>query len=95
MKGLVIDQFTGSGIVLFGSNATSNLVQGNYIGTDLSGTKAVPNVSDGVEIIDASNNTIGGTTAATRNVISGNGASGILISIVPGHARRATWSRAI
>ena len=86
VKGLVIDQFTGSGIVLFGSNATSNLVQGNYIGTDLSGTKAVPNVSDGVEIIDASNNTIGGTTAATRNVISGNGASGILISTFQGSA---------
>ena len=35
----------------------------NYIGTDISGTKAVANALAGVDIIDASSNTIGGTTA--------------------------------
>ena len=86
VKGMVINSFTGSGILLFGSNATGNLVQGNYIGTDISGTTAVANVFDGVDIIDASNNTIGGTIDAARNVISGNGIEGIYISTLQGTA---------
>ena len=52
---------------------TGNLVQGNLIGTDVSGTLALGNHDDGVRIWDASGNTIGGTSAAARNVISGNG----------------------
>jgi uncharacterized repeat protein (TIGR01451 family) len=59
------------------SGASGNLVQGNYIGTNASGTAAVANTFDGVEIEDAANNTIGGTTVAARNVISGNGNDGI------------------
>src|SRR3712207_6224753 len=45
---------------------------GNYIGTDASGTQAAGNAGLGVFVSGASNNTIGGTTAAARNVISGN-----------------------
>jgi streptogramin lyase len=59
----------GNGIALYGSG---NLIEGNYIGTDITGANAVPN-SDGVSLGDTStNNTIGGTTGAARNVISGN-----------------------
>jgi hypothetical protein len=48
-----------------------NIIEGNYIGTDINGTlDAAPFGSVGVEI-NSSNNTIGGTTAAARNLLSG------------------------
>ncbi len=62
-----------------GATASGNLVEGNFIGTDLSGTKALANGLNGVEIFDASGNTVGGTTSAAQNLISGNGGSGIRI----------------
>jgi hypothetical protein len=51
-------------------------VQGNYIGTDATGTKAIAN-SVGVELGDGYSNTIGGTSAAARNIISGNSSDGV------------------
>jgi hypothetical protein len=59
------------------SGVSGNIVQGNYIGTDVTGAKAVGN-SIGVEVF-SSNNTIGGTTTAARNVISGNIGSGVIV----------------
>jgi hypothetical protein len=56
--------------------ATSNLVEGNFIGTDVTGTKALPNEGNGVHLEGgAENNTIGGTTPDLANLISGNGSS--------------------
>ena len=63
----------GVGVLIEGSAASGNLVEGNFIGTDKTGTIALANVIDGVSIFGASGNTIGGTTAAARNIISGNG----------------------
>jgi hypothetical protein len=69
------------GVHIFNSGTTGNLVQGNYIGTDVSGTLAVANAGTGVAIGDAAtNNTIDGTAAGARNVISGNTASGLTLS---------------
>src|SRR5262249_14172043 len=66
----------GGGVLIF-ANASGNVLQGNYIGTDVTGTTAkdpsnnpIGNAFSGVEIIGAQNNTIGGTAAAARNVIS-------------------------
>lgn len=53
------------------SGASNNTVQGNYVGTDVNGTTPIPN-NVGVALFKASNNTIGGTTAAQRNILSGN-----------------------
>ena len=53
---------------------------GNYIGTDASGTQRLGNARSGVFVSDAPNNTIGGTTPATRNVISGNDGNGVLVA---------------
>ncbi len=77
----VISGNTGDGVQISGSTATSNFVQGNFIGTNAAGTAAVPNdtsaaIGGGVDISGASGNTIGGLTSTPGtglgNVISGN-----------------------
>jgi parallel beta-helix repeat protein len=59
------------------SGANANVVAGNFVGIDITGTKKVPNAFNGILINTSSGNTIGGTQAALRNVISGNGGSGV------------------
>ncbi|APW61334.1 Ig-like domain-containing protein [Paludisphaera borealis] len=78
VRGLVINRFTGSGILLQGSSGST--IAGNYIGVDLAGSTPLGNSYNGVGIVDSRNNIIGGTTAADRNVISGNGSSGVQIT---------------
>ncbi len=63
-----------------GSGATGNVVLGNYIGTDTTGAVDEGNGANGVYINGAPSNTIGGTAAGARNVISGNGVFGVNIS---------------
>jgi hypothetical protein len=68
------------GVLLDGSNGPTdnNVVAGNYIGTDVTGTVAIGNFSDGVEAINgASNNVIGGTAPGAGNLISGNSLNGV------------------
>jgi CSLREA domain-containing protein len=60
--------------------ADGNVVQGNYIGTDVTGSVDIGNSSDGVLIAGAPGNTIGGTAAGARNVISGNEGRGVEIA---------------
>ena len=68
------------GVVLLDSGTTSNAVEGNFIGTDVTGGTAVGNQGNGVEIYSgASGNTIGGTTAGARNIISGNIGQGVAV----------------
>jgi hypothetical protein len=79
--GNVISGNGGTGIWLAGTNVNNVIVQGNYIGLNAAGTAGIPNISDGVNVVGgATGNTIGGTGAGTRNVISGNQAYGIYIS---------------
>ncbi|MFC1976241.1 right-handed parallel beta-helix repeat-containing protein [Chloroflexota bacterium] len=69
-----------SGVYIDGSGTTGNIVSGNYIGTDESGTADLGNSERGVYISDGpQNNTIGGDTEGERNVISGNGETGVYI----------------
>ena len=79
---------TGAGNVISGNHehgveiddSTKNLVAGNLIGTDITGLKALGNSESGVLITnDADSNTIGGTAAAARNVLSANGLRGVHI----------------
>jgi hypothetical protein len=63
------------GIVIDGNN---NLLTGNFVGTDGAGTAGLANNYDGVQVT-GSNNTIGGTAASARNVLSGNARAGIWI----------------
>jgi hypothetical protein len=60
--------------MIAGTSATDNLVVGNYIGTNATGLLVLDNEDEGVRIEKgASDNTIGGTSPAAINVISGNG----------------------
>jgi hypothetical protein len=62
------------------SISTDNVIARNFIGTDVTGNVDLGNGLDGVILATgASRNTVGGTTAGARNVISGNGRNGILI----------------
>lgn len=66
------------GLWIYGALATGNIVKGNYIGTDVTGTVSVPHGNLGMWITtDAANNTVGGPNAADRNVIAGNSSTGL------------------
>ncbi len=75
----VISGNDGDGIDV-GGGATSTLIQGNYIGTDQTGTKPLPNTGDGLSVDDAAGVTIGGTSQSAHNVISANTQAGVSIS---------------
>ena len=77
-SGNLISGNTATGVDLYGTLTTANVVQGNLIGTNASGTAAVPN-SSGVFIELAADNTIGGPTAAAGNLISGNTVAGVYL----------------
>lgn len=80
----VISGNSGDGVWL--SAASNNVMAGNMIGVNAAGTAALPNADDGIQIVASSSgvmstgNVIGGDFAARRNVISGNGDTGIVIS---------------
>ena len=78
--------FTSSGVDIFSMNmpTTGNEVQGNYIGTDKSGTGDLGNTGRGVVVYDgASNTTIGDDNPANgsgeANIIAFNGFEGVAI----------------
>ena len=86
VRGLVINGFNPAGISITG---TYNKIEGNFIGTDASGTLDRGNFPSGVDIgrgseipgVDnsGSNNTVGGALPAARNVISGNDIWGVSV----------------
>ncbi|HQU41817.1 MAG TPA: Ig-like domain-containing protein, partial [Pirellulales bacterium] len=78
VRGLVIQNFFDSGILAISAVGT-DVIAGNYIGTDATGSQSAPNGFCGIEIDNSPNNTIGGTSSGDRNVISGNYAYGIEI----------------
>ena len=80
VRGLVVNRFGSTGIEL---HSDGNSVGGNFVGTDPTGTAARPNGNGGVFALfggTGSNNTIGGTTPAARNLISGNVGAGISVA---------------
>ncbi len=80
------------GVYLTGT--TGNVLLGNYIGTDFSGRKAVANGFSGLILDeDVQGTVIGGTSAPTRNVISGNTNAGVWFtgSGVSGNTVQGNW----
>ena len=75
IRGLIVNRFSGTGIDITGSN--NHTIQGNWIGLNSTGTAAAANGGKGLYAINSSGLLIGGTSAAERNVISGNAEQGI------------------
>ncbi|MGP0065234.1 MAG: beta strand repeat-containing protein [Isosphaeraceae bacterium] len=67
----------GDGVLISDDDTTGNLVQGNYIGTGDDGSSTLGNQEDGISILDASGNTIGGTSSGAGNLISANRGDGV------------------
>ncbi len=67
-----------NGIELGGTPAANILIAGNYIGVDVTGASPLGNSNRGITC-DSPAVTIGGTTAAARNVISNNGGIGLVL----------------
>ncbi len=78
-KANVISGNSSAAIVLNGTGANGNIIQGNFVGTDSSGTMPLSNAYGIIVKMDADRNLIGGTTPAERNIISANLEIGVYI----------------
>jgi parallel beta-helix repeat protein len=80
------------GVDIRNSVASGNWIQGNYIGLDASGANVVPNALAGVLLFSgAQSNTIGGTVAAARNVLSGNATYGMIVEGANGNVIQGNY----
>jgi hypothetical protein len=81
VRGLVINQFQADAIDIGGGSfsASDGVIEGNFIGTNATGTAALPNGASGVVFTLGHNYMIGGTTPAARNLISGNIGDGVVL----------------
>jgi len=77
IRGLSIVNFSGNGIHL--ENTFENSISGNFIGL-LSSGEAAGNAGSGIYLMQSHTNQIGSTNVSDRNVISGNGEHGVVIS---------------
>jgi len=76
IRGLVIQNFDNHGLDI---NSNGNYVEGCFIGTNADGSAAAYNSRNGVVVNGGSGNTVGGTSAAARNLISGNHWAGVVL----------------
>jgi hypothetical protein len=77
VKGLAINRFDSDNILIIGDG---NKIQGNFVGTDPTGTTSSSDDSvEGVKVVSGFNNVIGGATRDARNIISGN-RQGVIVS---------------
>ncbi len=78
IKGFIIGRFT-IGISINGTNCFNNSIKGNYIGCNYNASDTLSN-NNGIEILGAHDNFIGGSTTEERNIVSGNRHVGIRIA---------------
>ncbi len=77
----IISGNTNVGVYLAGPGVSDNVIAGNYIGLNVSGSASLPSQGNGLYLVNgASGNTVGGTTPGAGNVISGNHSYGLYIS---------------
>jgi hypothetical protein len=97
VRGLVINR--NISFVAYAIEITTrggNLIEGNFLGPDATGTADVGTQGFGAHILDVADNTIGGTIPRARNLIWGSSGTegGGSPSTSNAVARRATWCRA-
>ena len=90
--GNVISGNVGNGVYLLGTNAHHNRVLGNLIGLDQTGSDALPNLN-GIGVVDAPTNFLGGATPGSRNWVSGNNGRGVYMigSTAAGNVIQGNW----
>ncbi len=77
----VISGGSSEGVNISDPTTTGNVVIGNFIGLDSTGTTALGNTYSGVSITNgAHDNIVGGTSAGSRNFICANGFDGVSMS---------------
>ncbi|HSG27131.1 MAG TPA: hypothetical protein VLA34_01535, partial [Candidatus Krumholzibacterium sp.] len=68
------------GLGIWWSGASGNIIKGNLIGTDATGTQPLGNLEEAIRIYGAPDNTIGGTEPGAGNVLAyTTGGSGITV----------------
>jgi hypothetical protein len=90
VRGLVINRFGSDGIEIRGSGSK---IEGNFIGTDPSGTQDLGNGASGVNIRGSNNDTVGNGSPGGSNIIAFNGGKGVGIEELPGAS--ATGNRVL
>ena len=76
--GDIISANGSNGVYITDAGTTGNVVEGDFIGTDWTGSNPMPNANDGVVILNgASDNIIGGTMPGTQNLIAFNAKNGV------------------
>jgi len=78
--GNLISGNSGYGVFVADSGTNGNFIRGNFIGTDITGTAALPNAFSGISIFNGAANNVVGDAIGGRNVISGNANYGIIIA---------------
>ena len=69
---------------VFDSQGVGDVIEGNYIGANVTGNHVLGNASDGVDIANASMITVGGAAPGAGNLISGNDSYGVEIGNTAG-----------
>ncbi len=73
------------GIYLEGVGTSGNIIQGNFIGTDVTATLDFGSGAHGIRMWDqASNNTVGGTTPGAGNIIANGAIHGVTLEAAAG-----------
>lgn len=72
-----------AGLYIMGRVASGNVVEGNKLGTDVSGNSAVRNALEGIFMNGAPSNSIGGALSGAGNLISGNSTRGVYLTNAP------------
>jgi titin len=76
----VISANADEGLFIDGTGATNNIIQGNYIGTDITGMTGHGNGYEGITLQNAIATQVGGTVSGAGNLISANNNRGIYMA---------------
>ncbi|MEZ5658199.1 MAG: DUF4347 domain-containing protein [Burkholderiaceae bacterium] len=84
IRGQVINRFPSYGIDVRGASGVK--IQGNFVGTDVTGTVAAGNADNAIFLhLGATGALVGGSTAGERNLVSGNATFAILLNNADGN----------
>ncbi len=90
VRGIAVNHFPGIGIHVL--NSAGEVIAGNFVGVGASGATAAANSGDGIRVENSTDVTVGGSTAADRNVVGANGGHGIFLDSATSSTVRGNYS---